>query len=78
VIAVLLGASVVASLMVPPPANASPEAAAHDPEAAARAGGGLVTLECEPMAGGDDFTTAKADRAVPGPDPVVSADRRPD
>jgi tellurite resistance protein TerC len=45
VIALLLGASVVASLMVPPPPGASPLAVANDPEAAAAAAGGLVTLE---------------------------------
>jgi tellurite resistance protein TerC len=76
VIATLLGASVVASLLIAPPAGATPEAAAADPASAnparSQAGverTGLVTVESGPPADGAN--------TAPPAEPAVSADRRP-
>ena len=75
VIAALLGASVVASLVVPPPAGVSPHDAAADPAssdpARSRAGAersGLVSVDAPPAGDGPPAAAGK---------PTVSADRRP-
>jgi tellurite resistance protein TerC len=80
VIATLLGASVVASLLVPPPAGATPESAAADPVSAdparAQAGAertGLVTVDTPSPVDGPGAAAGAATRA----EPTVSADRRP-
>ena len=76
VIAVLLGASVVASLVIPPPPDATPDAVAagagHDAHRPR-----FVTLESDPPAGDEDVTAADPTRAADASaKPAVSADRR--
>jgi len=69
VIALLLGASAIASLMIAPRPGSSPEAVA--------AGAGtseLVTLEGEPPPTGDDVTAPAEERPV---GPIVNAAPRP-
>ncbi len=74
-IALLLGASIVASLMIPAPANASPDAVAARGRDAEEQSGGLVTVGDDSAGTDHDITTP--DGPAAGATPAVSADPRP-
>ena len=77
VIAVLLGASVVASLLIAPPADASPDAVAAGAERDThRPRPRFVTLDGDP-ASGDDFSAPDPTADDAAAKPPVSADPRP-
>jgi tellurite resistance protein TerC len=74
-IALLLGASIVASLMIPAPANASPDAVAARGRDAEEQSAGLVTVGDDSAGTDHDITTP--DGPAAGATPAVSADPRP-
>jgi tellurite resistance protein TerC len=77
VIALALGASVVASLMIPAPAGASPGAvAAGGTDADGAASPPYVTLDSEPLPPNDDLAAVDASAATGHPDVTEAPPRR--